>query len=32
VLKIATVVRRASLEEVAGSILKWTEQTHPPGP
>ncbi len=29
VLKIATVAQRASLEEVAGSILEWTEQAHP---
>lgn len=29
VLKVATVAQRASLEEVAGSILEWTEQAHP---
>jgi hypothetical protein len=29
VLKIATVAQRASLEEVAGSILEWIEQAHP---
>jgi hypothetical protein len=29
VLKIARVAQRASLEEVAGSILEWTEQNHP---
>ena len=29
VLKIARVAQRASLEEVAGSVLEWTEQAHP---
>lgn len=29
VLQIAKVAQRASLEEVAGNILEWTEQTHP---
>jgi hypothetical protein len=29
VLRIARVAQRASLEEVAGSILEWTEQNHP---
>jgi hypothetical protein len=29
VLKVAAVAQRASLEEVAGSILEWTEQAHP---
>lgn len=29
VLKVATVAQRASLEEVAGSILEWTEEAHP---
>lgn len=29
VLQIARVAQRASLEEVAGSILEWTERTHP---
>jgi hypothetical protein len=29
VLQIARVAQRASLEEVAGSILDWTEQNHP---
>jgi hypothetical protein len=29
VLQIAKVAQRASLEEVAGSILEWTEQNHP---
>ncbi len=29
VLQIARVAQRASLEEVAGSILEWTEQSHP---
>lgn len=29
VLQIARVAQRASLEEVAGSILEWTEQNHP---
>jgi hypothetical protein len=29
VLEIARVAQRASPEEVAGSILEWTEQSHP---
>jgi hypothetical protein len=29
VLQIARVAQRASLEEVAGSILEWTEQNRP---
>jgi hypothetical protein len=29
VLQIARAAQRASLEEVAGSILEWTEQNHP---
>lgn len=29
VLQIARVAQRASLEEVAGNILEWTEQKHP---
>jgi hypothetical protein len=29
VLRIARVAQRASLEEVAGNILEWTEQGHP---
>ncbi len=29
VLQIARTAQRASLEEVAGSILEWTEQNHP---
>ena len=29
VLQIARVAQRASLEEVAGSILEWAEQNHP---
>jgi hypothetical protein len=29
VLQIARVAQRASLEEVAGSILEWTEREHP---
>jgi hypothetical protein len=29
VLQIARVAQRASLEEVAGSILDWTERNHP---
>jgi hypothetical protein len=29
VLQIARVAQRASLEEVAGSILEWTERKHP---
>ena len=29
VLQIARVAQRASLEEVAGSIMEWTEQNHP---
>jgi hypothetical protein len=29
VLEIARAAQRASLEEVAGSILEWTEQNHP---
>lgn len=29
VLQIARVAQRASLEEVAGSLLEWTEQNHP---
>lgn len=29
VLQIARVAQRASLEEVAGNILEWIEQTHP---
>jgi hypothetical protein len=29
VLQIARVTQRASLEEVAGNILEWTEQNHP---
>jgi hypothetical protein len=29
VLQIARVAQRASLEEVAGGILEWTEQNHP---
>lgn len=29
VLQIARVAQRAALEEVAGSILEWTEQNHP---
>ena len=29
VLQIARVAQRASLEEVAGSIVEWTEQNHP---
>ncbi len=29
VLQVAGVAQRASLEEVAGSILEWTEQNHP---
>lgn len=29
VLQIARVAQRASLEEVAGNILEWTEQNHP---
>jgi hypothetical protein len=29
VLQIARVAQRASLEEVAGSILEWTERNHP---
>ena len=29
VLQIAAVAQRASLEEVAGSILEWTERNHP---
>lgn len=29
VLQIAKAAQRASLEEVAGSILEWTEQNHP---
>lgn len=29
VLQIARVAQRASPEEVAGSILEWTEQNHP---
>jgi ABC-type transporter Mla subunit MlaD len=29
VLQIARFPQRASLEEVAGSILEWTEQNHP---
>lgn len=29
VLQIARVAQRASLEEVAGSVIDWTEQNHP---
>jgi hypothetical protein len=29
VLQIARFAQRASLEEVAGGILEWTEQNHP---
>jgi len=29
VLEIARAAQRASLEEVAGSILEWAEQNHP---
>ncbi|MHB1467780.1 MAG: hypothetical protein ACYCSI_16105 [Solirubrobacteraceae bacterium] len=29
VLEVARVAQRASLEEVAGSILEWTERNHP---
>jgi hypothetical protein len=29
VLQVARVAQRASLEEVAGNILEWTEQNHP---
>lgn len=29
VLQVASVAQRASLEEVAGSILEWAEQNHP---
>jgi hypothetical protein len=29
VLQIARVAQRASLEEVAGNILEWTEHHHP---
>lgn len=29
VLQIARVAQRASLEEVAGNIIEWTEQNHP---
>jgi hypothetical protein len=29
VLHVARVAQRASLEEVAGNILEWTEQNHP---
>ncbi len=29
VLQIARFAQRVSLEEVAGSILEWTEQNHP---
>jgi hypothetical protein len=29
VLQIARVAQRASLEEVAGNILEWTERNHP---
>jgi hypothetical protein len=29
VLQVTRVAQRASLEEVAGSILEWTEQNHP---
>jgi hypothetical protein len=29
VLQIAQVAQRASLEEVAGSIVEWAEQNHP---
>ncbi|MGC2373447.1 MAG: hypothetical protein WA484_06205 [Solirubrobacteraceae bacterium] len=29
VLQIARVAQRASLEEVAGSVLEWTERNHP---
>ena len=29
VLQIARVAQRASLEEVAGSIIEWTEKNHP---
>ncbi len=29
VLQVASVAQRASLEEVAGSVLEWTEQNHP---
>lgn len=29
ILKIARAAQRASLEEVAGNILVWTEQAHP---
>lgn len=29
ILQIARVAQRASLEEVAGSILDWTERNHP---
>jgi hypothetical protein len=29
VLRVARVAQRASLEEVAGSILEWTEREHP---
>jgi hypothetical protein len=29
VLQVASVAQRASLEEVAGSILEWIEQNHP---
>jgi hypothetical protein len=29
VLQIARVAQRASLEEVAGSVIEWTEKNHP---
>jgi hypothetical protein len=29
VLQVARVAQRASLEEVAGSIVEWTEKNHP---
>jgi hypothetical protein len=29
VLQIARIAQRTSLEEVAGSLLEWTEQSHP---
>jgi hypothetical protein len=29
VLQVARVAQRASLEEVAGSIIEWTEKNHP---
>jgi hypothetical protein len=29
ILQVARVAQRASLEEVAGSIIEWTEKNHP---